>query len=291
MKDFGSFFSVKDFFNYYIAGWLWLVDSVLILLLLSVFGVDLDPIGFLGTQADALGPVVPAVCTVIFPYVVGFVASPWCYEIAKNYRKTHGDATSWVTDHSSDGGKVSQDESSKTPPSQLKEKQSDIYGERQLSRSATAQVSYLARVLFPGLKRKFKDDPAPHFFYIRAYVMDKGGTAAEYAQRTEDLMNFTESLLIPVPLFFALVTLNLIYVFANAVLSSTIPLWLIALALLMAFFVYIAVFKTVAERHLRFREYWVKHVYRAFLAQDARTRAELAAKKKGENDLDGQCEK
>lgn len=282
MKDFGSLFSVKDFFNYYIAGWLWLACVILILLLFNVFGINLDPVGFLGTQADALGPVISAVFVVIFPYVVGFVTSPWCYEVAQNYRKTHGDAIKWVTGTTS--GNSIED---KPAPKSSKEK-GDVYKGHRLSSPAIEQVSNLTRATFPGLKRKTGNDPSLHFFYIRAYVMDKGGAAAEYARRTEDLMNFTESLLIPAPLFFALITLNLIQMFAKAVLPSTISLWLIISAiisaLLMALLVYRKVFKTVAERHLGFREYWVKHVYRAFLVQDARTRAELTAKKKGKDD-------
>ena len=100
------------------------------------------------------------------------------------------------------------------------------------------------------------------FYQIRAYVMDKGGKAGELAERAQYLANFAESLLLPFPIFCAIVTWKVvtdlhIFWIISAIVAETIGLIIVW-----------ALFK----RHLQLRREWAMHIYREFLVITAKDR-------------------
>ena len=95
------------------------------------------------------------------------------------------------------------------------------------------------------------------FFTIRAYVEEHSKGANSLAIRALDLTNFAESIVIPLPLLFIFPG-----VFLLSLKSIIWGVLFIAIG--------ISVFFLVLDRYLKLRSYWVKHVYRAFLATTAK---------------------
>jgi hypothetical protein len=95
------------------------------------------------------------------------------------------------------------------------------------------------------------------FFTIRVFVKEHSHGAGLLATRALDLTNFVESLIIPLPLFCLFVGIYN----AAALKSYWAVAWIIVAVIL---------FGLLIDRYLRLRSYWIKHVYRAFIAITAR---------------------
>jgi hypothetical protein len=176
--DVGKFLSVRDFFNYYIAGVVWLLGLALLLLWLPDPARATVLLDEFRRQIDSLGPVVGAVLAVILPYITGFTLSPVCNLATYLLRRIWGDPVQWVTDFSEGGTRK--------------------HKTRRLVKPALAQIIKHGADTFDT---DVKDMNAALWFSpIRAYTIEKGGAASDHATRAYDLMNLTESLLLPIPL-------------------------------------------------------------------------------------------
>jgi hypothetical protein len=98
------------------------------------------------------------------------------------------------------------------------------------------------------------------FYQIRAYVVDKGGKAGELAERAQYLANFTESLMLPFPIFCAIVTLNVIMDLHICGVLAVIVAGMFGGLLVWALF----------RRYIELRREWAMHVYREFLVITAK---------------------
>jgi len=287
MKDFGSFFSVRDFFNYYMAGIVWLMAAFLIVLWFPGTPPISQTLMVIKGQTDALGPVVTGVLVVILPYIAGFTTRPLADLTAKHWCKKKGDPKIWVTDY---------------------RKSANRYKGQRLPAPMVKQINGLAKQTFgyefdKGQKKYFPTSNLHlWFFQIRAYVLDQGGAAAELATRAYDLMNFSESLLLPVPLLFSVLSYGLIAfliesetsffltglwrlqgswgkpsmssMFFFRLAEIQVHLWIEGISLLVGIPLSALVFRIVQTLLFRnysdLRENWVKHVYRAFFVIKAR---------------------
>jgi len=108
----------------------------------------------------------------------------------------------------------------------------------------------MAKNIFGELKNK-----ELYFSWIRAYVWQKGGAVAELANRAQAMSNLAESLIVPITL-----------------LGFLFPIWVSILFEISAgygaFFgllLSLSLTYLVRKRYQVLREYYVKHVYRAFL--------------------------
>ncbi|MFN8385035.1 MAG: hypothetical protein U0V48_13125 [Anaerolineales bacterium] len=228
-------FSVRDFFNYYIAGLFWGLD----ILLLVFFGAtDLqDKLTALNSFANQFSPVIQTLTLIFIPYLLGFILNPFSTKLAEKIRNRYNEAIEWVTDpkhkYAGQGLKEWEKET-------IKEKMKDLYNLQD---------------------KRFSEI----FFTIRAYVEENSKGANGLATRALDLTNFSESLLLPLPLSF-MVT-GFLYIF---ILKSW---WAILFFILGSI-----VFSMCLNRYLALRSYWVKHVYRAFIAVTAKERLDRAKK-------------
>jgi len=235
--DVGRFFSIKDFFNYYVAGAIWLLDLALALLWFSDPSSAAASLDEFKKQINSLGPLASGVLIVVLPYVTGFTLNPFCNCVSRRLCRIKRDPMNWVTDYG--------EESSKRPAG------------KRLVKPAVREVSKLASETFDY---KISDENQHlWFFQVRAYVINKGGAASDLATRACDLMNFAESLLLPVPLLSAI----LIWGGLTQLSASVFTKVLLLIAGLVVSFI------ALAKRYLRLREYWVKHTYRAFLVMKA----------------------
>ncbi len=222
-------FSIRDFFNYYFAGLLWLLDLLVIFLILSeTRGWKID-ISDINTFLDSVNVAVTAVAFILIPYLVGFVFNPISNFAMEKIRNHYNEAIHWVTDSKH-----------KWAGQGLKEWEKEaILGKM--------------KELYNIQNKKFDE----LFFTIRAYIEENSRGAVSLATRALDLTNLAESVVIPLPLFFILISM-----YYAIVLKS---LWFISWII-----VAILIFGLILDRYLKLRSYWVKHVYRAFLATTAK---------------------
>lgn len=105
-------------------------------------------------------------------------------------------------------------------------------------------------------KKYFHDEnaaPEIWFFQIRALVARDNSGASLLASRALDLTNLSESLVLPLPLLFFIIGIRLLFI--------GVCLWG-----MVSIFLAIGAFFLLSIRHIDLRSYWVKHVYRAFVA-------------------------
>jgi hypothetical protein len=238
--DLGKFFSLKDFFNYYVAGVVWTIDF-------AIMATWLGKPSNLGTAVSSLQGlpefIVVGIMAIVLPYVIGFALSPLCYVVAKWWRKRRVDPIDWAVYYP------------KYITSKYKQSNESIverFGGRRLQEVMARQVLQLACGKFGFKVITEKAISGLWFYEIQAYIVNKGGAVVDLAIRARDLSNLTESLLIPVPLFFALLTAQLIPL-------PDVLLLLIGVA------IFVLVLVLLAKRYYDLREYWVKHVYRTFV--------------------------
>jgi hypothetical protein len=222
-------FSIRDFFNYYFAGLLWVLDFLVIFLLLSQvegWKVNLSDIN---AFLDSTNVAVTAVAIILIPYLVGFVFNPIGDFIMAKVRSRYNEALHWVTDST------------------------HKWACQGLKNWENEAIQVKMKELFK-LQDKNYDEL---FFTIRAYIEENSLGAASLASRALDLTNMAESIVIPFPLFFILIS-----IYCGVVLKS---FWAI-------FWIFIAalIFILLLDRYLKLRSYWAKHVYRAFLVTIAK---------------------
>ncbi len=219
----GTYFSVKDFLNYYIAGLIWCINIALPFLPRDETEIN-RLLANLSNFSNAGNFILVSLLIVIIPYLFGFVLTPFSDKIGELIRKRKPDPVKWVV------------EDPEKYPAGLK----------------TGEIALIKRYI----RKYFHDnDAAPDiwFFQIRALVARDNSGASLLANRALDLTNFSESLVLPLPLLLLIIGVRL--------LILGIFLWGF-LSILLAFGVYIL----LAKRHIDLRSYWVKHVYRAFIA-------------------------
>ena len=220
-----NFLTLKDFFNYFVAGFIWLTDFYLIIY--SFTNIDDLKKTLFGLQSNTnlIDDILFGIILIIFPFLIGFILNPIGEVVTEWVRKKGGDAIKWVTntDHK--------------------------LNEFGLSTDELSQVNTVVAEMFD-----IKNKPLSEWFYqIRAYIMQKGGGAVELSIRALDLTNFCESILVPVPLFFLIVSVKLLIIRSYFYMIASLMLG-------------IGAFWFISRRYLYLRGYWVKHVYRAFLA-------------------------
>jgi hypothetical protein len=162
--ELGRFFLLKDFFNYYIAGAIWLVDIFPLFAGLS----EKPEISILITkipQNTIVQTTLFSICIIIFPYSTGFAF----FEIGSFLSKRFYD-------------------------------KNKSYSPGELNKATQQLCRSYAKKLFEIDPQDFQGTPEQYFYQIRNYVANVGGVAYAHADRDLDLANFAESLLVPLPL-------------------------------------------------------------------------------------------
>lgn len=201
--ELGRFFSLKDFFNYYIAGTIWLIDLILCLEILPEEMGTSNLVALL-PQSTIIQATVFGICIIIFPYSTGFVFSTAGHWLIKKFYKWAGDPVRWVFDC----------------------RKSDS-----LNKATRGLCISYATTLFktekPEKPEEFQEYSGKYFYQIRNFVENKGGAAHIHAERNLDLANFAESLLIPLSfLIFLLFDITKFHCIFSATVSGFM-FWLI----------------------------------------------------------------
>ncbi len=211
-------FSTKDYFNYYFAGIAWFICVLTIILK--------NPINYTYT-IELIGKIPVAILVVLLfaiPFLTGFVFSPAGNLITALLRKIVGDPADWVLVLA--GQKFS---TTKKP-----------YQKRISEPSRTKILENLS--LLQGDSTKYSP-----FYFVRNYVEIKASDNARiFVNRSLDMANLTESLLIPIPLLGYLIGERFILQYGPLILG-------------------IVLFLLLCYRYFQLREYWVKHNYLTFL--------------------------
>lgn len=183
--------------------------------------------------------------------MIGFMLTPINGLFIKLLRIAFGDPKKWVVDYQ---------EKSKW--------QLFLHKGGRLSRTNIRLVTERLKKIYGDEKEISETKIAKWFFQIRAIVINQKGEAGVLAVRAQDLANFTESILLPVPLLF-------IILFGKFLQINLAFAWV-------CLGVGLALFGMLCKRYLDIRTFWVKHTYRAFLA--------LLAADKQKHDLTDQGE-
>lgn len=236
-----GFFSLKDYFNYYISGFVWILDTGLGIFLLhpkSFYSL----VNHLGLWIEKLGTVFSGIAVLLVPYIVGFVLFPVSQAIRRTWqgkdRKWFPSPRKWLIIRSES---LEEYKSLKKPY---------LKG----SRLSTKEVERFLELAEKRFGINYKKNINLLFYPVRTYVIEYGGESATFAERMRDLMSLSESLLFPVSLFTALLFAILIPGFWGLL---GIPLGIVV-QLLMAY------------RYHRIELDWVKRIYRSFLAIESR---------------------
>lgn len=235
--NFPGFMTIKDFFNYYLAGFLWLFNIGLIYLPINDSSKLINELEQLQKVTDKLSPLVMGLSLLIFPYVVGFILTPVSTLITRLLRFTFGDPKKWVVDYQSKSGW-----------------QLSIHKGKRLSRTNIRLITQRLRKIFGEEKEINETKIANWFFQVRAIVINEKSEAGALAIRAQDLANFTESILLPVPMMLWILFAK--YVTVYPVFGR------------IYFGAGLLFFGMLSYRYLHLRTYWVKHTYRAFLAEE-----------------------
>lgn len=217
-------FSIRDFFNYYLAGVFWLINIVTVVVFFSKLGASEIRLSEINNLMNEVNAIVTAVGLIVIPYLLGFILNPLGTKLMEKIRNRDNEAIRWVTDPTH-----------RLAGQGLKEWEKEKINEK-------------IKTIYKIQNKSFEE----LFFAIRAYVEEHGKGANILAIRALDLTNFAESLVLPLPLFFAILGIWL-----------AISNWLWAV---LFFGTGILVFIFLRRRYLDLRSYWVKHVYRAFIA-------------------------
>jgi hypothetical protein len=232
--EIGKLLSLKDFFNYYIAGIIWLLNFVLIS---SIFGVQ--PVYAVVSNVfiainNLTSSVISIVLSIIIPYTVGFALSKSGNFITKGLRKWRGNPHYWLLDYSDT-------------------QKNNHFAGRRLPKSAVERVQGLAPRIF-GYELTNPQKPWLWFYQILTYVRHKGGPASDIANRAFDLANLTESLLLPLPILFGIVAYSL---------TSNIHFLIVRIGIVSV--VVLLFFYLLLRRYEELNTNAIKHIYRAFL--------------------------
>lgn len=235
--NFPGFITIKDFFNYYVAGFLWLFNIGLICLPINDSSKLISELEQLQKITDKVSPLVMGIILLIFPYVIGFILTPVNTLVTKLLRRIFGDPKNWVVDYQTNS-----------------EWRIRLHKGKRLSRTNIRLVIKRLKKIYGEEKEINETKIANWFFQIRAIVINQKGEAGALAIRAQDLANFAESILLPVPLM-------LWILFSRNVVINPVFAW-ICLGIGLLFFV------ILSYRYLHLRTYWIKHTYRAFLAEE-----------------------
>jgi hypothetical protein len=211
-------FSGKDYFNYYFAGIAWFICASTIALKNSInYTYTIDFI------AKIPAPIL-IILLLVIPFLTGFVLSPAGNLITTLLRIIVGDPADWALVLA--GKKFSTTKK--------------LFQKRISEPSRTKILEKLS--LLQGGSIKYNP-----FYFVRNYVEIKANDNARIlVNRSLDMANLTESILIPIPL--------LVFLIGGMFTSHTGSVILGALSFVLLCF-----------RYFQLREYWVKHNYRTFL--------------------------
>ena len=214
--DIKNTFSAKDYFNYFFAGFIWIIDYIIYLSPTDTKGffqeIKLD---------NFFGFLISSTLLLIVPFIVGFILNPLANFVTKMLRKFVGEPTEKIL---------------VLPNQSYKEKISY----KRLAENYRSKINKKIQKVFG---KPIKHNP---FYYVRAYVEEKGSDSTKIlANRALDLANMAEGLIIPVSIFGFLIT-KIINIWLGIGITAIIVL-------------------LVLYRYIQLREYWVKHIYRAFL--------------------------
>lgn len=235
--NFPGFMTIKDFFNYYVAGFLWLFNIGLIYLPINDRSKLIDELEQLQKITDKVSPLVMGIILLIFPYVIGFILTPVNTLVTKLLRRIFGDPKNWVVDYQTKSGWRIR-----------------LHKGKRLSKTNIRLVIKRLKKIYGEEKEINETHLANWFFQVRAIVINQKSEAGALAIRAQDLANFTESILLPVPL-------TLWILFSKYIVIKPEFAW-ICVGIGLLFFV------ILSYRYLHLRKYWIKHTYRAFLAEE-----------------------
>lgn len=235
--NFPGFMTIKDFFNYYVAGFLWLCNIGLIYLPINDRSKLVNELEQLQKITDKVSPLIIGLILLIFPYVIGFILTPLNTLVTKLLRRIFGDPKNWVVDYQAKSGWRIR-----------------LHKGKRLSRTNIRLVIKRLKKIYGEEKEINETNIANWFFQIRAIVINQKGEAGALAIRAQDLANFTESILLPVPI-------TLWILFSKYIVIKPEFAW-ICLGIGLLFLV------ILSYRYLHLRTYWIKHTYRAFLAEE-----------------------
>ena len=211
-------FSAKDYFNYYFAGIAWLACA---------FSIAIKDFSNCIAMIETIGKIPVSILTVLLiaiPFIVGFVLNPLGNLITFLLRKILGDSADWVLVLS--GQKFS---TTKKP------------FQKRISEPSRTKILEKLSLLQGG-----STNYSP-FYFVRNYVEIKANdNARTLVNRSLDMANLTESLLIPISLFGFLIGKIFISQIGSLIFG-------------------VLLFVLLCYRYFRLREYWVKHNYRTFL--------------------------
>jgi hypothetical protein len=223
--DISKNLSRNDFFNYYIPGVVWVVDVYILGLLFLLPHIQLQ----IGNMNTPIGLIVFGVLIVLLPYLFGFITEPLDNFITRKFCPKFEEEV-------------------------IKYNKESKWKGHRLAKPMSENIIKRAKILFETPEEQTSKDL--FFPWIKAYVWQKGGGAVELADRAQSMSNLAEGLLVPLALFgfvFPLyVTIDLFY--GNWCIGVLIGL---VLAVLFGVLTW--------RRYLELKEYYVKHVYRAFL--------------------------
>jgi hypothetical protein len=213
-------FSAKDYFNYYFAGIAWLAC-------VCVFSIVIKDFSNCAATIEEIGKMPIAILTLLLiaiPFMVGFVLNPLGNLVTFLLRKILGDSADWVLVLS--GQKFSTTKK--------------LFQKRISEPSRTKILEKLS--LLQGGSTKYSP-----FYFVRNYVEIKANDNARIlVNRSLDMANLTESLLIPIPLLGFLIGKMFISQSGSLIVG-------------------VLLFVLLCYRYFQLREYWVKHNYRTFL--------------------------
>jgi hypothetical protein len=182
----------------------------------------------IGNMNTPFGLIVFGVLIVLLPYLFGFITEPLGNFITRKLRLKFEEEV------------INYDKGSKMKGNRLAKPMRDNIIKR-------------AIILFETPK----NTPIHLYFpWIKAYVWHKGGGAFELANRAQTMSNLAESLLMPLTLFGFVFPLHVTIALFHGNWWTGVIIGLI-LAGLFGILTW--------RRYLELREYYVKHVYRAFL--------------------------
>jgi len=236
-----NIFSFRDFVNYYFPGVVWTLNILFVIFLFTGnIGIS-KSLGVITSFFEQLNILVAGILGIVIPYIIGFVLLP---------------LGEW-------GMKAWQGKDRKRFPDPriglFYPHWHDKFQRKRFSKKESNRILGLAGKKFILY---YKEDIQLYLFPVRAYVMEHGGNSAAFATRTRDLLNFTESISIPIPVNLFLVCLHLILF--NW--STKGPFWLIIFASIIALVVSFLLHYFLERRYFKIEIRWVTHIYRAFQA-------------------------
>lgn len=262
--DFSRFLTPKDFFNYYIAGTIWIADLICIIYVTNPVFLNNFWDLYQNTESITLiQTIYNAIILIVIPYVVGFSLGSLSAFITKKLRNAYdGDTTKWVI---------------------FDEDDCDCHKERHKGKKLPkAQIDQIEKVIKKTLGYTLKKK---YWFYsIRAYVIDNDGEYVSLAARAQHLLNLAESLMLPFPILCSIVTWIIIagwsnhghyyYMLPHRPLFFLIITWRIIGWYCISGLVWFSMSWMLFDKYLKMRREWAMHIYRAFLVITAKDKGE-----------------